>query len=167
MIKINHITNLHDARFSAAENVDFITFALGKGNLKKIALTTYQDIISWISGSYLVVDFEKDWSSLMDFLDKSIPFDFLQIHDSILQHVPKEYYEKLIIFTENKNFIADYLSQGFIIESKFEVEDEKHFQLINKNIPKQRNRNYSLDNSFFLDSYELDYELFNDWNKIF
>ncbi len=167
MIKINHIINLHDARFAAAENVDFISFALAKGNLKKIALTTYQDIIQWISGTYLVVDFENDIHSLLDFLDKQIPYDFLQVHEEILNSIPKEYHERLILFTQDKNSALEYLNQGLVVESIWDIEHEKHFQIINSQTSKQQYKNYSLDSSFFLESYELDYELFNEWNQNF
>ncbi len=167
MIKINHIINLHDARFAAAENVDFISFALAKGNLKKIALTTYQDIIQWISGTYLVVDFENDIHSLLDFLDKQIPYDFLQTHDEILNQIPIDCHERLIVFTQNKNSALELLNKGLIVESLWNIEHEKHFQIINSKTPKQQNKNHSLDNSFFLETYELDYELFNEWNQNF
>lgn len=167
MIKINHIINLHDARFAAAENVDFISFALAKGNLKKIPLTTYQDIIQWISGPFLVVDFEKDRASLLDFLDKSIPFDFLQIHESILYAVPKDYHESTILFCEDPNTVQAYLKQGFVIESSWDITHEKHFQLVNKGTRKQKNKNYSLDYSFFSEFYNLDYEVFREWNQDF
>lgn len=167
MIKINHIINLHDARFAAAENVDFISFALAKGNFKKIALTTYQDIIQWIAGTLIVADFENDSTSLMDFLEKQIPFDFLQVHESIWQHVPNGLHSRTIVFTKDISSAQNFLQQGFIVESVWDINHEKHFRLINCHIPKEKNKNFSLDHSFFMESYELDFELFNNWNQNF
>ncbi len=167
MIKINHITNLHDARFAAAEKVDFISFALGKGNLKKISLTTYQDIIQWIAGTYVVADFEKDFRSLLEFLDKSIPYDFIQIHEDILSQVPSNYYNQIIVKVETEHSGLKYLQEGFIVESILNINQEKHFRIIEKFEPKQANIHYSLEGIFFLENYELDYELFNEWNRNF
>lgn len=165
MIKINHIVNLHDARFAAAENVDFISFALAKGNFKKIALTTYQDIIQWVAGTFIVADFEDDFSSLIQFLEKQIPFDFLQVHESIWQHVPERLHNRTILFVKDNSSALHFLQQGFIVESSWNIDHEKHFQLINCHTPKEINKNFSLDNSFFMETYELDFELFNDWNQ--
>jgi len=165
MIKINHLINLHDARFAAAENVDFISFALAKGNIKKISLTTYQDIIQWIAGTYLVVDFENDVSSLLDFLDNNIPFDFLQVHYSVSHLIPKEFINRSILYCDTINEAQKYLVDLWMVESPFDISHERHFQLINFNVKKQISKNYSLDSSFFFETYDLDYEKFINWNQ--
>lgn len=167
MIKINHITNLHDARFAAAENVDFISFALAKGNTKKISLTTYQEIIPWIAGTFLVVDFENDIHSLIDFLNKNIPFDYLQIHENLLYQIPNELYHKIFVFTHHLDSAQKLLEQGLLVETPFPLLHNNHFQLISYDTPKKIHQNYSLDRSFFLETYELDYERFNEWNQNF
>jgi phosphoribosylanthranilate isomerase len=164
MIKINHLTNLHDARFAAAENVDFISFAMAKGNMRKIPLSLYQDITQWIAGTYLVLDFEEDANSLLETLNKSIPFDFLQVHASIIHFVPTNLLERTFVFCPSEFEALNFLEQSFIVESYLDIQHDKHFQIVHVDCKKENFKNYTLDYSFFLENYELDYELFNKWN---
>ncbi len=53
-VKIGNITNLSDARYGAGMGVDYLGFPLGRG----IAIATFKDIVGWISGPALVIEWD-------------------------------------------------------------------------------------------------------------
>lgn len=166
MLKINHLTNLHDARFAAAEQVDCITFSFIKGQPQKISLVMYQEIVQWIAGTYVIPDFGTDIEGLQDFIDRNLPYDLLQVHASILELLPYELRNSTIFNTDDLHLANELLNKGLIVESPYDIAHEKHFQLVSLHQIFIPDRNFSLNHTFFDDAYQLDYERFLDWIDI-
>jgi len=59
-IKINHLADLHDARYCAAQGVDLLTFDRGRGLDCYLSPALYADIVGWISGPGVVADCAAD-----------------------------------------------------------------------------------------------------------
>ena len=59
-LKINYITNLQDARFCAAEGVDFVSFVLDRSQLYRISPSAIEEILPWLSGVKTVIDIGND-----------------------------------------------------------------------------------------------------------
>ncbi len=88
-IKVNHITNLHDSRFCAAEDVKYISFSLEKGHIRKVSIQLIKDIIEWLSGPIVVIDFGSDLQSLLDFVSDNNYCDYVQVDLELLsQNLP-------------------------------------------------------------------------------
>ncbi|MCS7073801.1 MAG: hypothetical protein NZ108_04975, partial [Bacteroidia bacterium] len=56
-IKLNHLTNLADARFAAAENVSILSFSLEEGSLRKISPELLTSIQEWLSVDCISIDY--------------------------------------------------------------------------------------------------------------
>ena len=56
ILKINQLTNLQDARSSAAVGFDLISFSLERGNPKKLSAAMVWNIVNWLSGPEIVLD---------------------------------------------------------------------------------------------------------------
>ncbi|MBX3102476.1 MAG: hypothetical protein KF690_08215 [Bacteroidetes bacterium] len=66
VIKINHLTNLQDARYCAAMNLDYVGFCMERGHVRKMAEETIAEIAEWLSGPQVVLDFGADVEGLQD-----------------------------------------------------------------------------------------------------
>jgi hypothetical protein len=65
-LKINHITNLADARYCAALDMAAISLSLGRGSVYKINRQTATEITQWLSGPLIVYEFGDDWAGYQD-----------------------------------------------------------------------------------------------------
>lgn len=166
MLKINHLTNLHDARFAAAEQVDCITFSFIKGHPQKISLAMYQEIVQWIAGTNVIPDFGQDIEGLQDFLERNLPYDLLQVHATVLPLLPAGLLNETIFYTVDFHKAIELIKQGFIVESPHEIDHEKHFQVVSLHQSFRPDRNFTLNHTFFDDSFQLDYERFLEWIDI-
>lgn len=59
-LKINHLTNLADARYCAAMGVHFVSFSHERGSLYNLPDRAVQEILPWLSGPDAVLDFGAD-----------------------------------------------------------------------------------------------------------
>jgi phosphoribosylanthranilate isomerase len=58
-VKINHITNLSDARYCAGMGVDYLGFTLEKNSAYYIDPSAFAEITGWISGPEFIAEFEN------------------------------------------------------------------------------------------------------------
>jgi hypothetical protein len=78
LLKVNHLTHLHDARYCAAQGVEYVSFALGRGLDAKLPAASVAEIIGWVEGPRPVLDFGSDTPGLTDYLNtQPIRTDFL------------------------------------------------------------------------------------------
>lgn len=96
-VKINTITNLHDARFCAGMGVEFLGFPLdNSGEKEKIAPNVFSEIRNWLSGVKYIGEINEDDLTYL----KEYQVDILQTNNEPLLEKLKEY--KLpIIFRKN------------------------------------------------------------------
>ncbi|MDX2062159.1 MAG: hypothetical protein SFY70_03790, partial [Bacteroidia bacterium] len=59
-LKLHHLTNLHDARASAAWGAHYLGFALERGHLYKLSESAVEAFFEWLSGSFLVMQLGED-----------------------------------------------------------------------------------------------------------
>ena len=77
-LKVNSLVNLHDARYCAAIEVEYVGFALERGNLYKLPETHVGRIASWLEGPHTVLEFGTDTEALSDYLaENSVPVETL------------------------------------------------------------------------------------------
>jgi phosphoribosylanthranilate isomerase len=57
-VKVGNITNLSDARYCAGMGVDFLGFPVSSNNLSQ-DLLRFKDISSWVSGPFLVIEWQE------------------------------------------------------------------------------------------------------------
>jgi hypothetical protein len=65
-LKINHITNLADARYCAALDMAAISLSVGRGSVYKIDRHTAKEITQWLSGPLIVYEFGDDIAGYQD-----------------------------------------------------------------------------------------------------
>ena len=58
-LKIGPLTNLQDARSSAAVGFDLVTFSLERGSNKKLSGSMIWSIIQWLSGPEIVLEINR------------------------------------------------------------------------------------------------------------
>lgn len=76
-LKISNLTNLQDARSSAAVGFDFISFSLERGNPRKLPSSSIWSIINWLSGPEILI--ELNLASLEELTDVQETF--------VVQHI--------------------------------------------------------------------------------
>ncbi|MEO0470288.1 MAG: hypothetical protein AAF206_11745 [Bacteroidota bacterium] len=55
-LKISNLTNLQDARSSAAVGFDLISFSLERGSMKKLSASMIWNMVNWLSGPEIVLE---------------------------------------------------------------------------------------------------------------
>lgn len=76
LLKINNLTNLQDARSSAAVGFDFISFSLERGSNKKLTPTLIWNMVNWLSGPEIVVEMNAESLEELNGLEKMFPFRY-------------------------------------------------------------------------------------------
>jgi len=70
--KISKLTNLQDARYSAALGFDMVSFSLARGERQKLPATLIWNIANWLEGPEIVLDLNAEsWEELSE-----VTFDF-------------------------------------------------------------------------------------------
>jgi hypothetical protein len=94
VIKINHLTNLQDARYCAAMGTDYVSFCLERGHLRKMGEDTIAEIAEWLAGPTVVLDFGADVEGLLDWHarypddHRLLQLDYDAAHHTLPQGVP-------------------------------------------------------------------------------
>ncbi|MEL6135329.1 MAG: hypothetical protein AAFR59_18380 [Bacteroidota bacterium] len=76
LLKISHLTNLQDARSSAAVGFDLIGFDLVRGSHRKLATPMVWNIVKWLSGPRIVVELSRDSLPELAEVQKSVEVSF-------------------------------------------------------------------------------------------
>jgi hypothetical protein len=81
-LKINGLINLQDARYCAALGVGYMSFSLARGHIHKLPEATAAEMIEWLSGSRVVLDFGQDLENCWQYLANynTSPEDLFQFH---------------------------------------------------------------------------------------
>lgn len=69
-IKLNHLVNLHDARYCASQNVHFMSYDIGRGLDRRLPPKTALEIIKWLEGPTHVLNFGNDLEGHAAFLSE-------------------------------------------------------------------------------------------------
>ena len=87
-IKVNHLVNLQDARYCAALDVAMIGFCLERGNSYRLPDSMIADIVSWLEGPKIVLNFGSDYEEMNEFLPRTLTTDvwheFVYVPDMII-----------------------------------------------------------------------------------
>ncbi len=59
-LKISHLTNLQDARYSAAVGFDYVSFCMERGHAKKLAPELVWNIANWLEGPEIILEVNAD-----------------------------------------------------------------------------------------------------------
>lgn len=85
-IKISNITNLQDARYSAAVGFHYISFSLERGSTKKLAATMIWNMVNWLEGIETVLELNAEsLEELDEFKEVSFRYITLPIEDWSIQ----------------------------------------------------------------------------------
>jgi hypothetical protein len=60
ILKIGPLTNLQDARYSAAVGMSLVSFSLARGDHRKLSAATVWNIAQWLEGPEIVLDLNKE-----------------------------------------------------------------------------------------------------------
>ncbi|MCZ2356708.1 MAG: hypothetical protein LC115_08480 [Bacteroidia bacterium] len=63
-LKINHIVDLHDARYAAAEGVHSITLCADRNHHHNLSESMIAEFISWLSGIEVLLDLGTDYEQI-------------------------------------------------------------------------------------------------------
>lgn len=70
-LKINNLVNLQDARYCAAFGVDFVSFALGRGNPYKLPEKSVSEMVEWLEGPQFVFNFDEDYERCAEYRESN------------------------------------------------------------------------------------------------
>lgn len=77
-LKINRLVNLHDARYCAAIEIEYVGFALERGSMYKLPETHVGRIASWLEGPRTVLEFGEDIEAMDAYLaEHTVPTETL------------------------------------------------------------------------------------------
>ena len=77
LLKVGPLTNLQDARSSAAVGFDLITFNLERGSMKKLPASLIWNITQWLSGPEIVIEINRISLLELDELEKTMSWAWL------------------------------------------------------------------------------------------
>ncbi|MEZ4849487.1 MAG: hypothetical protein R3B93_12890 [Bacteroidia bacterium] len=91
ILKINQLTNLQDARSSAAVGFDLISFSLERGNPKKLSAAMVWNIVNWLSGPEIVLDLNVASLEELPEVENMFPYRYMTIpleewNELLLEH---------------------------------------------------------------------------------
>lgn len=115
-IKINHLINLHDARSCAAWGVEYLSFSLEKGGMRKLSETMVKEIVGWLSGVNLVLDYGTSAVENLNVTDEAnavLPMLQINATDYIAKKLPLPTFPgyKVIYSLVYKKLFWDYYEQ--------------------------------------------------------
>lgn len=70
-LKINNLADLQDARYCAAFGVDFMSFALGRGDDYKMPERAVSEIVEWLEGPRFVFNYGEDYEAASAYLESN------------------------------------------------------------------------------------------------
>ena len=124
-LKINNLTNLQDARYSAAVGFDYVSFSLERGSLKKLAPNLIWNIVNWLEGPEVILELNTQSLEELEHVDKTFNYRYITLpmeewSDLIFQTTPK------IILRANSQLLAEDISTMCkeAAESGFELKIE-------------------------------------------
>ncbi len=77
-VKIDGVSNLHEARYCAGMGVDFLGITLDQKSDSYINLEDFKTLKNWLSGSYFVGELNGITSPLNDNLIQNYGFDYIE-----------------------------------------------------------------------------------------
>ncbi|MEO0896016.1 MAG: hypothetical protein AAFY71_06430 [Bacteroidota bacterium] len=77
LLKIGPLTNLQDARSSAAVGFNLITFSIERGSMKKLPVNMIWSMIQWLSGTSTVLEINRISLEELEEVKKYFTFEYL------------------------------------------------------------------------------------------
>jgi len=124
--KISNVTNLQDARYSAAVGFDYISFNLIRGNPRKLEPPMIWNLVNWLEGPEFVLESNQDSMDELKLVGESFHYQYinLPLEDWNLEqaaHLPS-----IILIVDNEADPVELRSkvnkaQAAGLELKFEV----------------------------------------------
>lgn len=120
ILKIGPLTNLQDARYSAAVGMSLVSFSLARGDHRKLSEATVWNIAQWLEGPEIVLDLNKE---SIDEIEK------LGVEARYLSFPLEDYNPSL--FNHNKAIIlkADEWTSAELIDEKVKEAENRGFEL--------------------------------------
>jgi hypothetical protein len=78
-LKINQLTNLQDARSSAAVGFDLISFSLERGSMKKLSAAMIWNMVNWLSGPEIVLDINLASLEELPPVENMFPYRYITV----------------------------------------------------------------------------------------
>ena len=141
-VKVGQVSNLSDARYCSAVQVNQIGFNVDQFSDNKISIDKIDEIIGWISGIDIVGELgDSSPSYINSVINKGI-FNYIQInypmninnidfnHNNIIISIKAE---DLIDFEFNKNFLVKYKNIKFVIISNINDLSKKLIDMFSNN----------------------------------
>ncbi len=137
-LKISNITNLQDARYSAAVGFDFVSFSLERGSVKKLASNLVWNIINWLEGPEVVLELNAHSLEEVDIVGESFNFRYITMPYEEWSDLVFQTFPRIIIRADHQvsaDQIAEVVSSASLsdFEVKFELAlsdfaDVAHYQ---------------------------------------
>ncbi|MDX5338635.1 MAG: phosphoribosylanthranilate isomerase [Cyclobacteriaceae bacterium] len=108
-VKINHVTNLTDARYCAGMMVDLLGFSLDTENPNYVSPAEFKEITGWVSGVEFVAEFT--WNPTLD-----------------MEEILKEYPEVKWIEFDRLEDLKNLEGKGYSLIYKVDLKEIKHLE---------------------------------------
>jgi len=141
-VKVGQVTNLSDARYCSAVQVNQIGFNVDQFSNNKISINKIEEIVGWISGIDIVGEFGDSSPTYINSIISKGTFNYIQVnhpmnidsidfnHNNIILSINAK---NLIDFEFNKNFLLKYKNIKFIIISNTNSLSEKLIEMFSDN----------------------------------
>lgn len=96
-LKISNLTNLQDARSSAAVGFDLISFSLERGNDKKLSASLIWNIVNWLSGPGIVLEMNVASLEELSQVEKMFPWKYITVPGEEWDVMLANYTESIIL----------------------------------------------------------------------
>ena len=77
LLKIGPLTNLQDARSSAAVGFDLISFSLERGSMKKLPSSLIWNITQWLSGPEIILELNRISLPELEEIGETVSYSYL------------------------------------------------------------------------------------------
>jgi len=125
-VKVDHVVHLQDARYCAAAGVQYLTFCLERGHMRKLAENTVWELLEWLSGPQFILDFGLDHAAAEAFVRAPVRTDvWVQIAcplDQLAQAQLPPAHLVSIAFDRSEDLIERQALLEKLIQDEFRIE---------------------------------------------
>jgi len=110
-VKLGNITNLSDARYAAASGIEYLGFCFDTSNQNYIAPIKAKEIIDWITGCEIVVEFGDQTIEEIQTISELLNADLIELNNQILPDELIQFNKPIIKKIDINNFDSDGLKK--------------------------------------------------------
>lgn len=128
-LKISNLTNLQDARSSAAVGFDLISFSLERGSDKKLSASMVWNIVNWLSGPGIVLEMNAASLEELSEVKKMFSWQYITIPASEWDLQIFDYADAVILRTDSAfspQEIRRLVQQAESLEKELKFEIQLH-----------------------------------------